>query len=175
MKSGFFVRARVFLAAAVASLSLTGCANLPSDEQHIDLSGRMYNVAVRFSQTMGRGGIAGVSEDIESCYRESSLGIVKRFALQDCLSYDYAAYVLDRNMAKMFSYRRQRMPYFQDAMASPRWVKYGKLDGFNSPPELSAYFTSTQPMIFNFLRQPGFVLWNPSRLRPPLLNANDTF
>lgn len=174
MKSGLFFRARLLLA-AVASLSLTGCANLSVDEQHADINSRMLAVATRFSRTMSGTGMAGVTDDVENCYRESSLVIVKHFALQDCLAYDYAAYALDRDMAKTFSYRRQRTPYFLDAVASPRWVKYGKLDGFNSPPELSAYFTSTQPIILNFLRQPSFVLWNPSRPRPPLLNANGMF
>lgn len=175
MKLGLLSCARLVVAAAAACLSLTGCANLRSDDQHASLDARMLAVATRFSRSMSGSGMAGVTDDVENCYRESSLGIVKRFALQDCLAYDYAAYALDRDMAAKFSFRRQRTPYFTDSVASIRWVKYGKLDGFSSPPELSSYFTSTQPIILNFLQQPSFVLWNPSRPRPPLLNANGMF
>lgn len=175
MKSPILARARLLLGVAVASLSLAGCVNVRYDDQHADLNSRMYAVAVRFSQTMTQQGMAGVTADIENCYRDSALGVVKRFALQDCLSYDYAAYTFDKEIGRK-AFRGLRTPYFQDGVASPRWVKYGKLDGFSSPPELSAFLTTNKDMIFRDLQtSPGSILYNPSRPRPPLLSGGGFF
>lgn len=175
MKRSILSRLRLMIGLAAASVSLVGCVNVRYDEQHSGLDARMLAVAARFSRTMTQGGMAGVTTDIEDCYRESTLVLVKRFALQDCLAYDYAAYTLDRDMARKFSYRRVRNPYFVDGVASARWTKYGKLDGFNSPAELSAYLMPNKEMIYDNLHTPGSILWNTSRPRPPLLNANGMF
>ena len=175
MKRSILARIRLMIGLAAASVSLAGCVNVRYEEEHSALDVRMLAVATRFSRTMSQQGMAGVTTDIEDCYRESTLVLVKRFALQDCLAYDYAAYSLDRDMARKFLYRRGRNPYFVDGVASARWTKYGKLDGFGSPAELSAYLTPTKQMIFQTLNTPGYVMWNPSRPRPPLLNANGFF
>lgn len=175
MKFQVLARARLLLGLAAASFSLSGCVNVRYDEQHADLNSRMYMVSLRFSRMFSQQGMVGVIADVEDCYRDSSLVLVKRFALQDCLSYDYAAYTLDKEMART-AYRRPRAQYFQDAVASPRMVKYGKLDGFNSPPELSAYLTATSDKILRDIRNsPGSFLWNPSRPRPPLVSGGGFF
>ena len=80
----------------------------------------MYLVAKRFNQTMKTQGMFGVTADIENCYRETTTGIVKRFALQDCLSYDVAAYTLDKEIGRL-AFRGLRTPYFEDNVASREW------------------------------------------------------
>jgi len=172
MKSSpVFVRARLVLGLAVASLSLSGCVNVRYDDQHADRNSRMYAVALRFSRTMSTQGMFGVNADIQNCYRDTSLGVIKRFALQDCLSYDYAAYSFDKDIGRT-AFRGLRTPFFEDSVAPPRMVQYGKLDGFGDPSELAAFLMTNKDMIFRDLQIiPGSIFANPSRARPRLLHG----
>ncbi len=169
--SSVFVRARLLLGLAFAGAALSGCVNVRYDDEHADRNSRMYAVALRFSRTLKTQGMFGVTTDIDNCYRDTSIGVIKRFALQDCLSYDYAAYSFDKEIGRMAS-RGVRTPFFEDSVASPRWVKYGKLDGFGDLSELSAFLTTNKDMIFRDLQIiPGSILANPSRARPRLLHG----
>ena len=44
--------------------------------------------------------MAGLAGDVRRCYDEATIPLIKRFALQDCLSYDYAAYTFDKMARK---------------------------------------------------------------------------
>ncbi len=172
MKSSpVFVRARLVLGLALAGTALSGCVNVRYDDDHADRNTRMYAVALRFNQTMKTQGMAGVTSDIEDCYRATSIPVIKRFALQDCLSYDYAAYSFDKEIGRM-AFRGLRTPFFEDRVASPRWVKYGKLDGFGDPSELSAFLATNNNLILQDLQRiPGSVFVAPANARPRLLHG----
>ena len=149
--SSITLRARLCLALLCAAPMLSGCVNVRYDDDHADRGTRMYLVAQRFNQAMRAGGMTGTALNIESCYQASTVPLVKRFALQDCISFDYAAYTFDKEMgARMFN--GLRLPYFEDSVAAPRWTRYAKLDGFGDPSYTSAFLTVNKNLIFQDLQ-----------------------
>lgn len=157
------------------AITLSGCVNVRYDDEHADRSTRLYRMAIRFDQTMRTRGMAGVSSDIDDCYRESTVPLIKRFALQDCISYDYAAFVFDREAAKKLFHGIQTPP-FEPAVAGARLEKFGKLDGFADRTETVVYAIPTATTILNDIQaMPGSFLNPNGTRRPPLMHGGGTF
>ena len=57
----------------------------------------MNAVAVSFDQAYRAGGMAQVTSEIEDCYRETTMPIIRRYALEDCLALDYAGHQTRRH------------------------------------------------------------------------------
>lgn len=155
---------------------LTGCVNVRYDDEHADRSTRLFRVAVRFNQTFQRTGMAGVAADINDCYRDATVPLIKRFALQDCLSYDFAAFTYDTRAAQVM-FHGVRTPPFEPNAVSVRMDKYGRLEGFSDRAETVSYAVNTTPVVMNDIaRIPGsFLSPSTSRPRPPLPSPIDTF
>lgn len=154
--------ARVGLVLAAAAIVVSGCANIRYDDEHANRNTRMYFVAQRMNTAMKTGGMFGMTTDIQDCYRATTTPLIKRFALQDCLSYDYSAYEFDKTAGRMF-FNGLPTRYFEDNVAAPRWAKYGKLDGFGDTTELANYLRETNALIIQDLqRTPGSVFYSTS-------------
>ncbi len=158
---------------AVAVVTVAGCVNVRYDDEHADRNTRNYLIAARMNRTFKTIGMVGVTGDIEDCYREATTPPIKRFALQDCLSYDYAAYQFDATMGRLI-FRGMRTPYFENAAALARWRKFGKLDGFGDPSEIAAYLRMNNGPIYQDLQRiPGSVFYAVSpRGRPQKPNGS---
>ena len=151
MSTGFRLRVGLLV---IGSL-LTGCVNVRYDDEHADRSTRLFRVAVRFNQTFQRSGIAGVAADIDDCYRDATVPLIKRFALQDCLSYDFAAFTFDTRAAQVM-FHGLRTPPFEVTAVSARMDKYGRLEGFADRTETVSYAVNTTPIIMgDIARIPG--------------------
>ena len=167
----FFARTRLSLGLCCIAAALSGCVNVRYDDEHADRNTRMYLVAQRFNQAMKTGGMFGVTADIESCYRETTTPVVRRFALQDCLSYDYAAFTFDKVVGQRW-FQGARVLYFENNVASPRILKYGKLDGFGDPSELQTFVMTNKDMIIRDLQRiQGSVFAAPTNARPRLMHG----
>lgn len=163
------------LCAIGLALATSACVNVRYDDEHADRSTRLYRMALRFNQAMQTGGMAGVAADINDCYRDATVPLIKRFALQDCISYDYAAFVFDREAAKALFHGLQTPP-FKPGVAGARLEKYGKLDGFADRTETVVYAIPTATTILNDIQaMPGSFLNAPGTRRPPLMHGGGTF
>ncbi len=168
-KSPPLARVRAGLVLAAAAIVVSGCANIRYDDQHADRSTRNYLIASQMNTTFKTRGMAGVVGDIEDCYRATTTTLIKRFALQDCLSYDYAAYELDATTGQLF-FGGMRTPYFDNSVATTRWAKYGKLDGFGDSSELLSHLrTNNVPIYQDLQRIPGSAFAANPRTRRAVL------
>ena len=144
------VLAPAVLTLAVAALA--GCAGIRYDDQHADAPTRMRAVAVRLQEDFRSGGMAGVTTDIETCYQQTTLPLIRRYALEDCMALDYAGYQTDVIIGRG-QLKGPALPYFEDQTFSARAAKYGHLAGFDSPPQLTAFLRATFVLVSQDMAQ----------------------
>lgn len=111
--------------------------------------------ADRFDRAFKSGGMSGVAEDIDRCYRQA-LASGNHIFFRDCLVYDDFA---DRFAAQMNKQAHFPIPaFFQPANVYPRLSRYSGPAGFNDAEIMSGYLREGSNTIFAVIA---------SRTRPP--------
>lgn len=173
VNSSASLHARLAIAVAVV-VGGSGCVNVRYDDEHADSAHRLRQVAYRFNSSMQQGGIGATFSDVQFCYDQATSPLIARFALQDCLVYDYAVFTFEMAAAKAF--HGSPVPLYQPSVAGPRFEKYGKLDGFADRNETVVFAIPRATAVLNDLQaQPGSFLNVGANRRPPLMHGGGTF
>ena len=132
---------------AVAALLLGGCTatGLAVEDPNPDIQQEVWNIASRYDTSFKAGGMAGVTQEIESCYQSATVPVTKIWALRDCLILDYTGFYTDMKVGRRLNHIS--LPYFAPETFAARTTRYAKMDGFTSPAQLSNYFKDTEDLV----------------------------
>lgn len=104
-------------------------------------------LADRFEADRARGGMVGVSTDIEECYAGATRPRVDRLQLRQCMVFDTVTIRLNAEVACSMPGLGD-LPYYQTHAAVLRANHYGPLAGFNDPEILSGYLIQGSNTVF---------------------------
>ncbi len=133
------------IALTAALCGLASCAPPVVLQQHADVSTRMHLVAQRFVADQQRGGMAGVTEDIEACYARATSPAVDVYTLRDCIVLDDVAYRHDMTVGRSFG--MGSLPYFAPTVITQRWEKYGPMAQYQSLQEIAGYTRDANDLV----------------------------
>lgn len=129
-------------------MTVSGCTTptgIVVQDPEPDAATEISTVAYRFEQARRTGGMAGVVQSVQDCYRDATVPFTKIWALRECIVLDYAGYRMDVDIGRRILH--DPIPYFSDAEFGPRSVRYAKMDGFSSPQQLTNYLVDAQAAV----------------------------
>jgi len=123
---------RLCLASLTVS-GLTGCVmpsssslgrQIETDRSLNSVERMVHGLALRFADARDRGGMFGVSADIQTCYAQA----VRPAQVRDCLVLDAVARRIDMTTAKALP--GGSLPYWTETAVTHRWARYNRSANF---------------------------------------------
>lgn len=126
--------------AALFILAASGCTTptgLVVQDPQPDAATEISTVAYRFEQARRTGGMAGVVQSVQDCYREATVPFTKIWALRECLVLDDAGYRMDVTLGRRVFHSPN--PFYADAVYRARSWRYAQMDEFTTQTQLTNY------------------------------------
>ena len=144
-------RQLLFGVSAALISACTTPTGLAIEDPHPDVSTEMANIAARYQTSFNAGGMVGVIADTEACYREATGPLTKIWALRDCIVLDFTGFTVDYTVGRRLNHGS--LPYYEPGTFRTRINRYGTVDGFTSPAQLSNYLKDAGDLVQQDLRQ----------------------